>query len=265
FCFGCSLADHRPTPCGLIKLWLRKCADDSETSNWICANTKECPRCQTAIEKNGGCNHMKCYKCQKDFCWICPVEWTSYSHQCSKFLEEPSETSKTQSRSALQRYLHYFTRFANHEQSAKLDAQLSEKIATRMLAMQDCADMSWIEAQFLARAKGTLLAARNTLKWTYCLAFYLDKGSNRALLFEDNQADLEGAVEALSGLLESEGFDDPQKVPELRKNILDKAVYVGKRRDVLLEAAGRDLVEGKFTWQFDESTARNLKASKLSW
>ena len=29
----------------LIKKWIKKCDDDSETSNWISANTKECPKC----------------------------------------------------------------------------------------------------------------------------------------------------------------------------------------------------------------------------
>lgn len=56
FCFGCSLDDHQPTTCGVAKLWSKKCADDSETSNWIAANTKECSKCNSTIEKNGGCN-----------------------------------------------------------------------------------------------------------------------------------------------------------------------------------------------------------------
>lgn len=41
FCFGCSLPDHMPCPCEIHRLWQKKCADDSETSNWIQANTKE--------------------------------------------------------------------------------------------------------------------------------------------------------------------------------------------------------------------------------
>jgi ariadne-1 len=36
-------------------MWLRKCADDSETANWIKTNTKECSKCNSTIEKNGGC------------------------------------------------------------------------------------------------------------------------------------------------------------------------------------------------------------------
>ena len=58
FCFGCGLPDHQPCICALVKLWQKKCEDDSETANWISANTKECTKCNSTIEKNGGCNHM---------------------------------------------------------------------------------------------------------------------------------------------------------------------------------------------------------------
>ena len=56
FCFGCPIdGDHRPLICTVAKLWLKKCEDDSETANWIKSNTKECGKCQSTIEKNGGC------------------------------------------------------------------------------------------------------------------------------------------------------------------------------------------------------------------
>lgn len=56
FCFGCPIdGDHRPVICGVAKMWLKKCRDDSETANWIKSNTKECSKCQSTIEKNGGC------------------------------------------------------------------------------------------------------------------------------------------------------------------------------------------------------------------
>ncbi|CAD8194155.1 unnamed protein product [Paramecium octaurelia] len=36
-----------------------------------------CPNCQAPIEKRGGCNHMKCYKCKFEFCWICRGKYSS--------------------------------------------------------------------------------------------------------------------------------------------------------------------------------------------
>lgn len=63
FCFGCNVdSDHRPVVCGVAKLWLQKCQDDSETANWIKSNTKECSKCQSTIEKNGGCKCVNRYR-----------------------------------------------------------------------------------------------------------------------------------------------------------------------------------------------------------
>lgn len=58
FCFECGEQWHDPVQCRLLRKWRKKCDDDSETSNWIAANTKECPKCNVTIEKDGGCNHM---------------------------------------------------------------------------------------------------------------------------------------------------------------------------------------------------------------
>lgn len=112
--------------------WLQKCKDDSETANWISAHTKDCPKCQSAIEKNGGCNHMTCRKCRYEFCWVCmgkeihlegcqmaifilfyvPGPWSEHRSQyyaCNRF-DERSATEARQnqakSRASLERYLH---------------------------------------------------------------------------------------------------------------------------------------------------------------
>ena len=83
FCFGCAVdGDHRPVVCAVAKMWLQKCRDDSETANWIKSNTKECSKCQSTIEKNGGCNHMTCKKCKYEFCWVCMGEYQSVFRDC---------------------------------------------------------------------------------------------------------------------------------------------------------------------------------------
>lgn len=62
---------------------------------------------------------------------------------------------------------------------------------------------------------------RMTLKWTYAMAYYLAK-SNEKELFEDNQRDLEKAVEDLSELLESP--IDADAIATLRQKVTDKTV-----------------------------------------
>ncbi|KAG1153320.1 hypothetical protein G6F37_010461 [Rhizopus arrhizus] len=252
FCFGCTLNDHQPCICALVNKWLKKCEDDSETANWISANTKECPKCHSTIEKNGGCNHMTCRKCKYEFCWVCMGPWSEHGtswYTCNRFDEKSSaeaRDSQTQSRISLERYLHYYNRYANHEHSAKLDQELYRKTEKKMEEMQQTSDLSWIEVQFLKKAVDVTVQCRTTLKWTYAFAFYLAK-TNQTELFEDNQRDLEMATEQLSELLEKPLDPDPEKIAKLRQAVLDKTVYVKLRREILLEdtAKGRAVARAR--------------------
>jgi len=45
---------------------------------WKDTWTKKCPKCSYSIEKNGGCNHMKCENCHYEFCWICMNEYNNH-------------------------------------------------------------------------------------------------------------------------------------------------------------------------------------------
>ena len=43
FCFKCGQEAHDPSSCDQLTAWLEKCINDSETANWILANTRKCP------------------------------------------------------------------------------------------------------------------------------------------------------------------------------------------------------------------------------
>jgi len=58
FCIVCGEEPHAPTGCKDLAKWNEKCKNESETANWILANTKSCPKCVSRIEKNQGCNHV---------------------------------------------------------------------------------------------------------------------------------------------------------------------------------------------------------------
>ena len=158
----------------------------------------------------------------------------------------------------------YYNRYSNHEQSAKLEKETYARIERRMEEIQFASSLSWIEVQFLKKAVdvcvglplaclltsgerddvsdeagffsmrllGSLGECRATLKWTYAMAYYLEK-NNQTHLFEDNQADLEMATENLSELLEAP--IEAETIPELRAKTQDKSVYVMKRHEILLK------------------------------
>jgi len=249
FCFGCSLSDHQPCPCILVRKWLKKCEDDSETANWISAHTKECPKCVSTIEKNGGCNHMTCRKCKHEFCWVCMGPWNEHGtswYNCNRYEEKSGSEARDQqakSRASLERYLHYYNRYANHDHSAKLDKDLYLKTEKKMTMLQSASTMSWIEVQYLNQASVVLQQCRQTLKWTYAFAFYLER-NNLTYIFEDNQKDLEMAVEQLSELFEKPA----DQLATAKKEMMDKTAYVNNRRIILLEDTAKGLQEQ--SWKF---------------
>ena len=79
-CFCCGEEVHAPATCSMVATWRKKECDESETANWVAANTKQCPnpKCGKLVEKNGGCNHMRCSQCSYEWCWVCGGEWAKH-------------------------------------------------------------------------------------------------------------------------------------------------------------------------------------------
>lgn len=239
FCFACTENWHAPVNCDLLKMWLKRCKDDSETANWITANTKDCPKCNATIERHSGCNRMRCQKCSFQFCWSCLKDWEVHGYgtsmenawkECVKYVEK-DESSKTDSRAALQKYMFYYDRYMTHLNSLKLEKELKQKVDITMKALQN--DMSWVEAQFLQKAWETLGDCRRVLMHTYIFAFYCSK-NNHLEVFEDNQRDLQNSVESLSFFLDQ---DDTfaTDIEKKRLEIQDLTKYCAKRKDVLIQ------------------------------
>ncbi|KNC83967.1 hypothetical protein SARC_03787 [Sphaeroforma arctica JP610] len=146
-----------------------------------------------------------------------------------------------------------------------MESSLVKTVKEKILLLQTF-KMSWIEAQFLEKAKDILRACRTTMKYTYVFAFYLQK-CHQQDIFEDNQKvrllrlvpharcmhgqyihpmyawsihtpdNLEFVVESLSGLLEkvmplNQTEADVQK---FKQEVLDKGSYCESRRQKLLD------------------------------
>lgn len=260
FCYECQYENHLPCPCWIVKIWVKKCNDDSATVNWIQANTQSCPKCDSVIEKNGGCNHMVCSKCRYEFCWICSKDWaehgTSY-YRCNRF--DPNETAeterfKTSKRLSLQRYLHFYTRFSAHQSSMKADQRTLEKVNEKMkLYMQKMSEhdklknLSWVDIQYLHDAIRSLSNGRKTLKWTYCFAFYLGS-SNFSQIFEQNQDFLSKTVEDLSEIFEKINHKSNNSrvdiIQEYKSQIINLSTLISLRQATLIKGAESELKLG---------------------
>lgn len=214
FCFNCNQDDHQPASCDNLAKWLVKCRDDSETYNWLIANTKPCPKCGTSIEKNGGCNHMTCKNtsCKWEFCWVCSGPWKDHSgsyYNCNKYDPEKDKDTadgkkKDSSRAALERYLHYYTRYTNHHNSLKFELDAKTKMENKIKEMETLGDNTWMDCLYLNEANEALYECRYALKFTYVFAFYLPKEANFRHHFEMQQTELERQTEELAEQLEKE-------------------------------------------------------------
>ena len=75
-CGNCHQRSHPGVSCSVYGNWRRSIDSgkaDAETHSlrYITERSFPCPRCQFAIEKDGGCNHVRCTKCDYYFCY----EW----------------------------------------------------------------------------------------------------------------------------------------------------------------------------------------------
>jgi ariadne-1 len=151
------------------------------------------------------------------------------SRQCNVFQEGEGSKNQLSARETLARYMHYFTRYQVHNQSLELEQKHLSLVEQRISEMQ-AESMSFTEQQAIYRAFNVLQQCRRTLKYTYAFAFYLYR-NNQAEVFEQNQADLERATEALSGFLEQE-IDAEQNIS---LKLMDKTRYCDQRRKTLLD------------------------------
>ena len=132
-----------------------------------------------------------------------------------------------------------------------------------MEEMQITSNLTWIEVQFAKKAVDELFKCRMTLKWTYAMAYYLAEGNAKAL-FEDNQSDLEHAVEQLTELVEQP--IEAEAIPRLKEEVINKTVslhlllailfcvlntdqvYVRNRNEIMLEDTAKGFLEGRWSW-----------------
>ncbi|MCL4131277.1 UNVERIFIED_CONTAM: hypothetical protein GTU68_002393, partial [Idotea baltica] len=236
FCFACGQPWHDPVLCRLLRRWLKKIQDDSETSNWIAANTKECPKCHVTIEKDGGCNHMICKSnsCRYEFCWVCLGRWEPHGsawYNCNRYDEREAQKARDAqeiSRAALQRYLFYFNRYVSHSQSLKFENKLYESLKWKM---QKPRQGSWMRGN----SEETLIVLVHVRQNTGCtlsVLLYLKK-NNQSTIIENNQSDVEMATEQLSEYLEREITTDV--LTDIKQKVQDKSRYCENRRLVLLK------------------------------
>jgi len=224
FCFRCQQESHFPATCEQVRMWQKKIQDVSETQNWIMANTQDCPKCKSFIEKNGGCNHMTCRVCSYEFCWLCMRDWKGHNdyYTCNRYQKSQKKAKnkytkeknkKEAHRAALDRYLHYYSRHLNHDRSRAFE-KIREDAFKKMQQLQ-ATEATAAEVKYIQDAAQVLLECRLSLKYSYIVGFYLPEDHPTKTLFEYQQETLEKTAEQLTESLENP--EDKLKVVNLTR------------------------------------------------
>lgn len=217
FCFSCGEPSHLPATCDMLKKWTLKTRADGESMTWILAHTKQCPKCSKPIEKNQGCNHMKCFQCGHEFCWVCMDAWKVHSYQtggyykCNRFDSVDTKATKraAKAKTDLARYTFYFQRFDNHEKAEKLATSQAKDTAASIEKLNQKCAYPFSELEFMQSAANSIVRIRRVLKCSYVYGYYLESGREKEL-YEHLQGRLEESAERLHQLLErnlSEFYD----------------------------------------------------------
>lgn len=220
FCWNCCEDIHRPVDCDTVAKWMLKNSAESENMTWIIANSKPCPKCKRAIEKNMGCMHMTCTApCRFEFCWLCLGDWSEHNdktggfYSCNRyeaakedkeFVEE--ERKREQAKNYLEKYTHYYERWAGNQKSRdKAIADLREMQAVHLEKLGNNVKEPVSQLKFIIEAWQQIIECRRVLKWTYAYGYYLpEREHGKRQLFEYLQGEAEAGLERLHQCAEKE-------------------------------------------------------------
>ena len=232
FCFSCLEESHIPCDCEMAKQWLEFTKDkgSGEDFIWIKENTKKCPKCQSPIEKNQGCNHMTCQKrvggCGYEFCWVCMGSWNAHKvtsinsyYKCERQFEKdlskenkkknlyiPGRLQKLfegQKMSNLERYIKYYKGWYNHYRNLEITDKIKERINQFKKDLEEKKNMLENDLNFFDDSLNTIIDCNRIMKYVYIFGYFLDDNVN-ITLFENNLEILQNQTDALLELIELE-------------------------------------------------------------
>ncbi|XP_034407585.1 cullin-9 isoform X2 [Cyclopterus lumpus] len=196
-CFSCNFPEaHYPASCSHMSQWM----DDggyyegmnmeAQSKHLAKLISKRCPSCQAQIEKNEGCLHMTCAKCNHGFCWRCLKPWKPTHkdyYNCSAMVSKAARQEK--------KFQDYNERCTFHHQAKDFAIHLEIKLSSINEALQ------MKSLTFVIDACKVLAQARKVLAYS-CVYSYYNQETEKMDVMEQQTEALDLHTNALQILLE---------------------------------------------------------------
>ncbi|KAM6185286.1 cullin-9 [Rhynchocyon petersi] len=196
-CFSCSFPEaHYPASCGHMSQWVDDggyydgMSVEAQSKHLAKLISKRCPSCQAPIEKNEGCLHMTCAKCNHGFCWRCLKSWKPNHkdyYNCSAMVSKAARQAK--------RFQDYNERCTFHHQAREFAINLRNQVC----AIHEVPPPK--SFTFLNDACRALEQARKVLAYACVYSFY-NQDTECIDVVEQQTENLELHTNALQILLE---------------------------------------------------------------
>uniref|UniRef100_A0A3Q2ZVQ0 Cullin 7 n=1 Tax=Kryptolebias marmoratus TaxID=37003 RepID=A0A3Q2ZVQ0_KRYMA len=196
-CFSCNFPEaHYPASCSHMSQWMddggfyEGMSMEAQSKHLAKLISKRCPSCQAQIEKNEGCLHMTCAKCNHGFCWRCLKPWKPTHkdyYNCSAMVSKAARQEK--------KFQDYNERCTFHHQAKDFAANLENKVSSINEALQ------MKSLTFVIDACKVLAQARKALAYS-CVYSYYNQETEKMDVMEQQTEALDLHTNALQILLE---------------------------------------------------------------
>ncbi|XP_066451529.1 cullin-9 isoform X2 [Eleutherodactylus coqui] len=261
-CFNCSFPEaHYPASCSHMSQWMddggfyEGMTLEAQSKHLTKLISKHCPSCQAPIEKNEGCLHMTCAKCNHGFCWRCLKPWKPTHkdyYNCSAMVSKAARQEK--------RFQDYNERCTFQHQSEDFAVSLRN----RLCVLDEEPPLRTLS--LLISACRVLEMSRKVLGYS-CVYSYYNQDSERLDVLESQTENLEFHVNALQilleySLLQSEDLACSVRLlsPDKYNSALELVRRVQERLNGILQHSTQDFCVG-FLPNPDE---KGMKASNVA-
>ncbi|XP_031694076.1 cullin-9, partial [Anarrhichthys ocellatus] len=196
-CFSCNFPEaHYPASCSHMSQWMddggyyEGMTMEAQSKHLAKLISKRCPSCQAQIEKNEGCLHMTCAKCNHGFCWRCLKPWKPTHkdyYNCSAMVSKAARQEK--------KFQDYNDRCTFHHQAKDFAINLENKVSSINEGLQ------MKSLTFVIDACKVLAQARKVLAYS-CVYSYYNQETEKMDVMEQQTEALDLHTNALQILLE---------------------------------------------------------------